>query len=121
MLGFAADFVARGYSSCWGDSPDPANHTTFNARTFLQAPRLPRHVSPRHVSARHVSPHHARTSAPRVTSSTAPSTWQAQLQKAARADEKITKGDKNPKDFILFPSESYVVRRTTKVSPVVVV
>jgi hypothetical protein len=22
--------------SCWGESPDPTNYTTFNARTFLQ-------------------------------------------------------------------------------------
>ena len=35
--GFAKDFVAKGYTSCWGDKPDPSNHTTFNARTFLQA------------------------------------------------------------------------------------
>ena len=34
---FARDFVSKGYSSCWGDAPDPTNHTTFNARTFLQA------------------------------------------------------------------------------------
>jgi len=59
---FAADFVSKGYSSCWGDAPDPTSHTTYNARTFLQA----------------------------------------QLQKAARIDEKISKGDKNPKDFVLF-------------------
>jgi len=66
---FARDFVAKGYSSCWGDSPDPKRHTTYNARTFLQA----------------------------------------QLQKAARADEKISKGDKNPKDFILFPARAATV------------
>ena len=28
--------MSKGYSSCWGDAPDPSNHTTFNARTFLQ-------------------------------------------------------------------------------------
>lgn len=33
---FAADFVAKGYTSCWGDTPNPKSHTTFNARTFLQ-------------------------------------------------------------------------------------
>ena len=71
---FAQDFVAKGYSSCWGDVPDPTNHTTFNARTFLQA----------------------------------------QLQKAARASEKAAKGDKNPKDFILFPKAAYEVVATTK-------
>ena len=55
--------MSKGYSSCWGDAPDPSNHTTFNARTFLQP----------------------------------------QLQKAAKSTEKAGKGDKNPKDFILFP------------------
>lgn len=62
VLEFATDFVSKGYSSCWGDKPNPKSHTTFNARTFLQA----------------------------------------QLQKAARVNEMTSKGDKNPKDFILF-------------------
>jgi len=74
VLDFAADYVSKGYSSCWGDTPDPKNHTTFNARTFLQA----------------------------------------QLQKAARSTEKRTKGDKNPKDFILFPKSIYAVVATVK-------
>ena len=74
VLEWAQDFVSKGYSSCWGDHPDPANHTTFNARTFLQA----------------------------------------QLQKAARANEKVSKGDKNPKDFILFPASAFSVQATTK-------
>jgi len=39
---------------------------------------------------------------------------QAQLQKAARASEKAAKGDKNPKDFILFPKAAYEVVATTK-------
>ena len=39
MSEFAADFVSKGYSSCWGDTPNPKSHTTFNARTFLQARR----------------------------------------------------------------------------------
>ena len=74
MVEFGQDFVSKGYSSCWGDAPDPSNHTTFNARTFLQP----------------------------------------QLQKAARSTEKASKGDKNPKDFILFPREAYIVVATTK-------
>jgi hypothetical protein len=74
MSEFAADFVSKGYSSCWGDMPNPKSHTTFNARTFLQA----------------------------------------QLQKAARANEKISKGDKNPKDFILFPKSGFTVVSSTK-------
>ena len=40
MSQFASDFVSKGYSSCWGDTPDPGSHTTFNARTFLQAPSI---------------------------------------------------------------------------------
>ena len=71
---FGHDFVAKGYSSCWGDVPDPTKHTTYNARTFLQP----------------------------------------QLQKAARSTEKASKGDKNPKDFILFPRAAYSVVATTK-------
>jgi len=74
VLEFASDYVSRGYTSCWGDIPDPKNHTTFNARTFLQA----------------------------------------QLQKAARSNEKISKGDKNPKDFIIFPKSALRVISTTK-------
>jgi len=71
---FAEAFVAKGYSSCWGDAPDPTNHTTFNARTFLQP----------------------------------------QLQKAARSTEKEKKGDKNPKDFLLFPKAAFDVHSCTK-------
>lgn len=33
---FAADFRAKGLTSCFGDEPDPSNYTTFNARTYLQ-------------------------------------------------------------------------------------
>uniref|UniRef100_A0A6U1J5H5 Endonuclease/exonuclease/phosphatase domain-containing protein n=1 Tax=Tetraselmis chuii TaxID=63592 RepID=A0A6U1J5H5_9CHLO len=33
---FGEAFRALGLTSCWGDVPDPANYTTFNARTFLQ-------------------------------------------------------------------------------------
>ena len=71
---FAAAFRADGYSSCWGDSPDPLSATTFNARTYLQP----------------------------------------QLQKAAKSDEKVSKGDKNPKDFILFPKGGFEVVRAAK-------
>ena len=39
---------------------------------------------------------------------------QPQLQKAARSTEKASKGDKNPKDFILFPRAAYRVVATTK-------
>lgn len=67
MLEFVEDFSSKGYLSCWGDHPDPTSHTTFNARTFLQA----------------------------------------QLQKAAKENEKVSKGDKNPKDFIIFPQAAY--------------
>ena len=69
VVEFGQDFVSKGYSSCWGDAPDPANHTTFNARTFLQP----------------------------------------QLQKAAKSTEKVAKGDKNPKDFVLFPKASFTL------------
>ena len=74
VVEFGQDFVSKGYSSCWGDAPDPTKHTTYNARTFLQP----------------------------------------QLQKAARSTEKASKGDKNPKGFILFPRAAYRVVATTK-------
>ena len=34
---FASSFVSLDYTSCWGDLPDPASHTTFNTPTYLQA------------------------------------------------------------------------------------
>jgi len=74
VVGFAEAFRASGYSSCWGDQPDPNSATTFNARTYLQP----------------------------------------QLQKAAKSDEKVTKGDKNPKDFILFPKGRFEVLSAAK-------
>mmetsp|Transcript_6680 Transcript_6680/g.20216 ORF Transcript_6680/g.20216 Transcript_6680/m.20216 type:complete len:467 (-) Transcript_6680:636-2036(-) len=74
VLDFAQDYFEKGYTSCWGDMPDPKNHTTYNARTYLQA----------------------------------------QLQKAAKRSETATKGDKNPKDFIIFPKGTYKVLRTQK-------
>ena len=75
VVEFWQDFVSKGYSSCWGDAPDPTNnYTTYNARTFLQP----------------------------------------QLQKAAKSTEKASKGDKNPKDFIIFPKATYSVVATTK-------
>ena len=74
MVEFGQDFVSKGYSSCWGDAPDPSNHTTFNARTFLQP----------------------------------------QLQKAAKSTEKAAKGDKNPKDFILFPKARFSLDEALK-------
>lgn len=39
---------------------------------------------------------------------------QPQLQKAARSDEKEAKGDKNPKDFIIFPKGRFDVLKATK-------
>ena len=36
VLAFGRELVNKGYTSCWGDVPNPKNHTTFNARTFLQ-------------------------------------------------------------------------------------
>ena len=74
VLGFARAYVAKGLTSCWGDTPAPTNHTTYNARTYLQA----------------------------------------QLQKAAKQSETAAKGDKNPKDFLLFSPASFTVRSTTK-------
>ena len=71
---FATAFVLDGYTSCWGDQPDPKSDTTYNARTFLQP----------------------------------------QLQKAARIDEKVSKGDKNPKDFILFSKNAFTLQAATK-------
>ena len=71
---FAAFFRGQGLSSCWGDAPDKAVHTTRNARTFLQP----------------------------------------QLNKAAARDEVDTKGDANPKDFVLFFRDQFYPRGTAR-------
>jgi len=36
VLDFAKDYVSLSLTSCWGDTPNPANYTTYNARTYLQ-------------------------------------------------------------------------------------
>jgi len=36
VLEFATSYNEHGLTSCWGDTPDPANYTTYNARTYLQ-------------------------------------------------------------------------------------
>lgn len=74
VLEFAQSYVDLGLTSVWGNHPDPTNHTTYNARTFLQP----------------------------------------QLNKAARRDELVAKGDVNPKDFILFRKDDFVVERLWK-------
>eukprot|EP00038_Savillea_parva_P010642 m.191668 g.191668 ORF g.191668 m.191668 type:complete len:578 (-) comp18421_c0_seq1:153-1886(-) len=74
VLEFASAYRDELLTSVWGDVPDPTNHTTFNARTYLQP----------------------------------------QLNKAARKDELVEKGDVNPKDFILFSPMDFVVKRTYK-------
>lgn len=33
---WAAHYTSHGLTSCWGDTPNPKNYTTYNARTFLQ-------------------------------------------------------------------------------------
>eukprot|EP00041_Stephanoeca_diplocostata_P017100 m.340317 g.340317 ORF g.340317 m.340317 type:complete len:569 (+) comp20592_c0_seq4:198-1904(+) len=69
VLEFGRAYVQLGLTSVWGDTPYPSNHTTFNARTYLQP----------------------------------------QLNKAARKDELIEKGDVNPKDFILISPVDFTV------------
>merc|ERR1712129_403367 len=36
VLQFGEVYVSHGFTSCWGDVPDPKNYTTYNARTYLQ-------------------------------------------------------------------------------------
>lgn len=75
VLEFAQFFLSQLHlTSCWGDTVNPSNYTTFNARTFLQP----------------------------------------QLQKGCRSTEKRSKGDVNPKDFILFPEKTFDIQRTWK-------
>ena len=74
VLEYGKNFVSHGLTSCWGSTINPANYTTYNARTFLQP----------------------------------------QLNKACRKSEKREKGDVNPKDFILFPADSFQVATTWK-------
>ena len=74
VLEYGKSFTKHGLLSCWGETINPANYTTYNARTFLQP----------------------------------------QLNKACRQSEKRSKGDVNPKDFILFPKQDFTVVRTWK-------
>ena len=74
VLDYAENFSGHGLLSCWGETINPANYTTYNARTYLQP----------------------------------------QLNKACRQSEKRSKGDVNPKDFILFPSQYYKILHTWK-------
>jgi hypothetical protein len=36
VLDYATNFAGHGLLSCWGETINPANYTTYNARTFLQ-------------------------------------------------------------------------------------
>jgi hypothetical protein len=74
VISFAEHYRSLGLNSCWGQTPDPINFTTFHARTHLQS----------------------------------------QLNKAVSIEEKNTKGDKNPKDFILFQENDFILLQTTK-------
>lgn len=74
VLEFAAMYAGIGLTSIWGDHPDPTNHTTYNARTFLQP----------------------------------------QLNKAARKSELVSKGDVNPKDFVLYYNGDFTTKGLTK-------
>ena len=67
---FGLTMVSLKLSSCYGDSPDPSQHTTFAARTHLQP----------------------------------------QLNKAVAYEERDIKGDKNPKDFIIFFKADFIER-----------
>lgn len=74
VLEFAKAYVALGLTSIWGDHPDPTNHTTYNARTYLQP----------------------------------------QLNKAAKKSELVSKGDVNPKDFVLYYNGDFTTKTLTK-------
>ena len=74
MVAFAEYYTSMKLNSCYGQTPNPKNFTTFHARTHLQP----------------------------------------QLNKAVRLEEKDIKGDKNPKDFILFFSSDFHVVTTQK-------
>jgi hypothetical protein len=36
VLDYGRNFVSHGLTSCWGETINPANYTTYNARTYLQ-------------------------------------------------------------------------------------
>ena len=36
VVGFGKHYVSHSLTSCWGDTPNPKNYTTFNSRTYLQ-------------------------------------------------------------------------------------
>eukprot|EP01060_Flectonema_neradi_P009441 TRINITY_DN16726_c0_g1_i1.p1 TRINITY_DN16726_c0_g1~~TRINITY_DN16726_c0_g1_i1.p1 ORF type:complete len:558 (+),score=99.49 TRINITY_DN16726_c0_g1_i1:71-1744(+) len=74
VLEFAKFYKSVELTSCYGDDPDPANYTTFHARTYLQP----------------------------------------QLNKAITYEERDQKGDKNPKDHILFSKSEFTLEKTSK-------
>ena len=74
VIDFAKYYTSIKLNSCYGQTPNPENFTTFHARTHLQP----------------------------------------QLNKAVRLEEKDIKGDKNPKDFILFFTSDFEVVSTQK-------
>lgn len=71
---FAQFYTEKNLNSCYGQTPNPQNFTTFHARTHLQP----------------------------------------QLNKAVKLEDKDVKGDKNPKDFILFFNTDFKVLSTMK-------
>eukprot|EP01064_Diplonema_japonicum_P009564 TRINITY_DN1703_c0_g2_i1.p1 TRINITY_DN1703_c0_g2~~TRINITY_DN1703_c0_g2_i1.p1 ORF type:complete len:387 (+),score=48.34 TRINITY_DN1703_c0_g2_i1:480-1640(+) len=71
---FTQHFVSKEMSSCFGENPNPANYTTFHARTHLQS----------------------------------------QLNKGVLHLEQSLKGDRSPKDFILFKRADFSVVSTGK-------
>ena len=93
---FATAFVLDGYTSCWGQ---------LHASAHNGASSLP---------IRYTSCWGDQPDPKSDTTYNARTFLQPQLQKAARIDEKVSKGDKNPKDFILFSKNAFTLQAATK-------
>ncbi len=94
---FAQFYTSKKLNSCYGPNPNPLNFTTFHARTHLQ-PQLNKvnYLTLSLSLAKHMLIH------------------SLLLIQAISLEEKDTKGDKNPKDFIIFFDSDFKVIKTVK-------
>lgn len=92
VVDFAKYYVSKNLNSCYGKEPNPYNFTTFHARTYLQT-QLNK-VRKLLCMFLFIS--------------------NSSFLQAVKLEEKDTKGDKNPKDFILFFDSDFEVISTKK-------
>lgn len=119
VVGFAAFYTSKGLNSCYGPHPSPTNFTTFHARTYLQPQlnKVPRAQAGHREQCKesHSTFIGGRAALSAIILQCSP--WLCACcvgEQAIRFSEKDIKGDKNPKDFILFDDAKFQVRWTKK-------